>query len=273
MTVRVEDGVDEALGWPADYLAVSGSAFASARKGIMRETPWPLFINEELWLTVVATPQQLERLAIGFLYNEGVIASLDEVLSVRVCEDPEAIIDVRLAGERALPRKRTLTSGCGGGITFAELRAEREPIPIGRRWRPEAIYEGMKGMLAAVADDYRAIGGFHSSALADSEGQLIELANDVGRHNTIDKLAGAVLLHNLEPRDSMLLSTGRISSEMITKAAGLGIGLVVSRNSPTATTVQLARAWQITVAGYCRGRRMHLYSAPTRVYGADGVIE
>ncbi len=257
--------VSSPLGWETDFLEVVGEEKRPARKGIMRETPWPLFVNGREWLTMMATPLQLETLAVGFLFNEGIIQTLDEVLAVRVCEDPAAILDVRLTGERTLPAKRTLTSGCGGGITFAELAAERAPLPVTRGWPPATLYEGMSNMLAAVADDYRAVGGFHSSALAWPDGSIAWVANDVGRHNTIDKLAGAVLLHEIATHDKFLLSTGRISSEMITKAAGLGIELVVSRNSPTATTVQLARSWHITVVGYCRGRRMHVYSAPERI--------
>ncbi|MBA3530557.1 MAG: formate dehydrogenase accessory sulfurtransferase FdhD [Ardenticatenales bacterium] len=255
------------LGWTTNFWSVEGETIRPLRKGIMRETPWPLFVNEQEWLTLIATPTQLELLAVGFLYNEGIIESLDEVLSVRVCEDPEALIDVRLVGERLLPLKRTLTSGCGGGITFADLAASREPLPLTQQWSPKVIYRGMSNLLASVAEPYRAVGGFHSSALAEPDGTLCFVANDVGRHNTIDKLAGAVLLHDLEPRDKFLLSTGRISSEMIGKAAGLGVSLVVSRNSPTATTVQLAREWQITVVGYCRGQRMNVYSAPERIAG------
>ncbi|MDQ4077491.1 MAG: formate dehydrogenase accessory sulfurtransferase FdhD [Chloroflexota bacterium] len=261
--------MDDSLGWRTHFWEVVGDEMRPARKGIMRETPWPIFVNGQEWLTMMATPIQLELLAVGFFFNEGIICSLDEVLSVRICEDPEAIIDVRLLGERTLPQKRTLTSGCGGGITFAELAAERDPLPVVQCWQPSAIYEGMSNLLATVADEYRAVGGFHSSALARPDGSIAFVANDVGRHNTIDKLAGAVLIHELDLHDKFLLTTGRISSEMITKAAALRIPLVVSRNSPTATTVRLARAWNITVVGYCRGRRMHVYSAPER-FGERG---
>ena len=265
----MHESSDSPLGWLTDFWTVEGDVIRPIQKGIMLETPWPLFVNEQEWLTLIATPVQLELLAVGFLFNEGVIQSLDELLSVRICEDPEAIIDVRLEGERQLPQKRTLTSGCGGGITFADLAAEREPLPTTRQWRASAIYQGMSNLLAAVADDYRAVGGFHSSGLAYPDGELAFVANDVGRHNTIDKIAGAVLLRNIDPSDKFLLSTGRISREMIYNAAKLGVSLVVSRNSPTATTVRLARAWNVTVLGYCRGRRMRLYSAPERLVGAD----
>jgi len=263
----MSESSESLLGWETDFWRIEGDRIEPIRKGIMLETPWPLFVNEQEWLTLIATPIQLELLAVGFLFNEGVIESLDEVLSVRICEDPEAIIDVRLEGKRELPQKRTLTSGCGGGITFADLAAEREPLPVTRQWKPAALYQGMSNMLAHVANEYRAVGGFHSSGLAYPDGELAFVANDVGRHNTIDKLAGSVLLRGIDPQDKFLLSTGRISSEMISKAAKLGMSLVVSRNSPTATTVRLARAWNITVVGYCRGRRMRLYSAPERLVG------
>lgn len=267
------DRANPAIAWEGSYWSFDGDIVTAAEKGIMRETPWPLFVNEREWLQVVATPVHLELFAIGFLYNEGVIDSLDEVLSVRVCEEPEAIIDVRLTHPVVLPTKRTLTSGCGGGTTFADLAATRQPLATLHSWTPSDVYAAMSALLAAVADEYRAVGGFHSSALSPGGGQISFVANDVGRHNTIDKLAGACLLYGIDPHGQMLISTGRISSEMIGKAARLGIEVVVSRNSPTATTVQLARAWNITVIGYCRGRRMHVYSAPERIRVPQPALE
>lgn len=253
------------IGWETTYWPVEGDSMVAATKGIMRETPWPIFVNEQEWVTVVTTPVQLELFAVGFLYNEGVISSLDDVLSVRVCEEPEAIIDVRLSHPVALPEKRTLTSGCGGGTTFADLAAARDVLDVTKSWATDDVYAGMSAMLAAVAEAYRAVGGFHSSALSPGGGRIRLIGNDVGRHNTFDKLAGACLLQGIEARDHMLITTGRISSEMIGKAARLGVEVLVSRNSPTAMAVQLARAWNVTVIGYCRGRRMHIYSAPERI--------
>lgn len=259
-----------AIGLEMEFWDVSGDEIVAAHKHVMRETAWPLFVNEQEWLTVVATPTQLELFAVGFLYNEGLIRSLDEVLAVRVCDEPAPIIDIRLARTPALPQKRTLTSGCGGGATFTDIAAQREPIVNEHSWTTDEIYAGMSTLLATVADEYRSVGGFHSSAFSRA-GQITFVANDVGRHNTVDKLAGAALLYGIETETQMLISTGRISSEMIAKAAGLGVALVVSRNSPTATTVRLARAWNVTVVGYCRGRRMHIYSAPERVRLPGGV--
>lgn len=259
------NGTRPAIGVTHEYVAFDGNVATLATKEIVRETPWPLYVNECEWLTVVVTPLQLELFAVGFLYNEGIIDSLDDVLSIRVCEEPEAIIDVRLRHPVTLPAKRTLTSGCGGGTTFADLAAARDPLAITQSWTPNDIYAAMSALLSAVADDYRNVGGFHSSALSPGDGRITFIANDVGRHNTIDKVAGACLLYGIDPRDQILLSTGRISSEMIGKAARLGVEVVVSRNSPTVTTVELARAWNITVIGYCRGRRMHVYSAPERI--------
>jgi FdhD protein len=98
---------------------------------------------------------------------------------------------------------------------------------------------------------------------------LLAVATDVGRHNTIDKLRGACALEGIDPRDRMIASTGRISSEMISKAAKMGVGIVLSRTSPTALAVGLARAWGATVIGYVRRGSFNVYAGAERVVPAS----
>jgi FdhD protein len=111
---------------------------------------------------------------------------------------------------------------------------------------------------------YRAAGGVHASALADA-GKLLVVSEDIGRHNTLDKIQGECLLRGLSTRDRLLLSTGRVSSEMILKAARMQVPIVVSRTSPTERAVRLARDLGITVIGYVRGGRFTVYSHPERL--------
>jgi FdhD protein len=106
--------------------------------------------------------------------------------------------------------------------------------------------------------------GIHTAALADGE-RLLVVIEDVGRHNTIDKLWGYCLVHELSPRDKILLSTGRISSEMLSKAAAMGASIVASRTSPTSLSLALAEAWNVTLVGYVRRDSLNVYTARARV--------
>ena len=130
-----------------------------------------------------------------------------------------------------MPLHRVLTSGCGGGITFDDLSGEQAPLDSGRTVRVAQIF-GMMRELNTHAKLYRESRGVHTSALGDGD-DLLALAEDVGRHNTLDKIRGDCLMRGISTRDGMLVSTGRISSEMITKAAKMQVPIVVSRTSPT----------------------------------------
>jgi FdhD protein len=116
---------------------------------------------------------------------------------------------------------------------------------------------------------YRASRGVHTSALADGE-RLLILAEDVGRPNTLDKIRGACLLQNIPTRDRALISSGRLSSEMITKARKMEAPIVISRTSPTVMSIRLARAWNMTLIGYVRGQKMRVYAGAERVVFAEG---
>jgi FdhD protein len=126
--------------------------------------------------------------------------------------------------------------------------------------------------LYANATLYSACGGVHTSALSDGE-RLIAVAADVGRHNTLDKLRGECAFRGIPTRDRILLQTGRISSEMLTKAAKMRIPIVISRSSPTSLSIQLAREWGITLVGYVRHRQFNVYTGEGRIRGLSGSID
>ncbi len=225
-----------------------------------------IFVNGEELATVMCSPRQQDRLALGFLCNEGLIHSLADVRAVHVCPSG-ACVDVWLTrSDFVRPNRLILTSGCGGGVTFDDLSKTIEPLESAITLRPQRLAELLIAM-QQQATLYARARGVHTSALADGE-KIILLAEDVGRHNTIDKLRGACLLEQIDPRDKILLCTGRISSEMINKAARMGCPMVASRTSPTSMSVQLARQWNMTLAGYVRRDSMKVYAHPERMKDA-----
>jgi FdhD protein len=166
--------------------------------------------------------------------------------------------DVTLAHPVTLPTERILTSGCGGGITFRIDHRLFPRLTSSLRVRPEQLAARMKDLFAA-AIHYRTSRGIHGAALTDGESVLV-VAEDVGRHNAVDKVKGEALLRGLPTRDRILLSTGRISSEMLLKAARMEVPIVASRTSPTEMAVALAEQLGITVCGYIRPDGLNLYA-------------
>ena len=160
---------------------------------------------------------------------------------------------------------QVLTSGCGGGVTFQDLEGAGEPLTSRLTVSPTQLMNLVR-QLNEQAQLYRDVRGVHTSALADPD-RLLVVAEDVGRHNTLDKIRGACLLQGLPTQDRIILTTGRISSEMITKAVRLRVPIVVSRTSPTALSVKLAQAWNMTLVGYARGRRLSVYTGADRLVG------
>lgn len=231
-------------------------------KAVVEEMAWTLVVNHQPWVTFLCTPTDLEFLALGFLYNAGVIAGVEDVTGLRILPPT---IEVTLGREDVeLPKRPLLTSGCSGGLTFYDLATTLTPLSSVRMVRPRQIYEAMQDLLAVAAPLYRAVGGFHTSALSDGD-RLLVVAHDIGRHNTLDKIAGACLARGIPTTDRILVTTGRISTEMLMKAARMQVPVVISRNSPTALAVHLARTWNLTLIGYVRGRTMHVYSGEDRI--------
>jgi FdhD protein len=220
-----------------------------------------VYVNLQELVTIQCTPAKLNFLVLGFLYAEGIISGIGDVLGLRVCED-DSMADVRLSNpDFELPTKRRLTSGCGGGATFT---FEGKKVDSDFVVTPPEVLSLMKQLLQEQMELYQLSGGLHASALSD-RANLLAVAEDIGRHNTLDKIQGECLLRGLSTRDRLLLSTGRVSSEMLLKAARMQVPVVVSRHSPTASAVSLARDLGIALVGYARGSRLSVYSHPERL--------
>lgn len=230
------------------------------------ERPFTIFLNDEELVTTMATPGHLVELAAGFLWTSGLIAGVDELGEVHV-KEKEGIIWATAKTDKSLVRQllnhRLLTAGCGGGAGFASLetaplRAVASEMTLAR----QDVTRLMAGLLAG-ATLYRQSGGIHGSALARHD--ILFLAEDIGRHNTVDKVLGWALLNQVDTGSCALVTTGRISSEMLLKAARASVPILISRTSPTDLAIELAEELKVTVIGYARSDSFTVYTEANRV--------
>lgn len=247
---------------PIQYHQVSPNQWDKVDTEVIVETPVSLTVNGEAWLTFMCTPVDLEAMAVGFLFNEGLIKSADEVADVRLCDTGDNL-DVWLHRSVDKPDKWSRTSGCTGGMTSVESNITSPAITNGG-----VLYADRVGQLIAQLFEsqqlYRASGGVHTSALSDGQ-RIWIIAEDIGRHNTLDKIAGHYLLEGLQPQKRIILTTGRISSEMLQKSARLNSSVVISRTSPSSLSIDLAQKWGITLIGYARRNKFNIYTHPERI--------
>lgn len=245
---------------PAIIQSYASGKWEQVSGAVPHETGLTIFLDGEELVTVMCTPIRLVQMVLGFLYLEDVIQGRDDVAVLRVCEE-DSTADVRLKtpGFKA-PVRRTLSSGCGRPVTFAP--ATREVVSALVVTAQDIL--SLMSQLNQRAQLYRFSGGVHASGLGKGE-ELAVVAEDIGRHNTIDKVMGECLLTGMPTGDGILLTTGRISSEMLSKAARMEVPVVVSRSSPTSKALSMAHELGITLIGYARGNRMTVYSHPERV--------
>jgi FdhD protein len=223
------------------------------------EAPVSLTVNGVHWVTFMCTPVELDALAAGFLFNEGIIDAAGDIVDVHVCANGTNV-DVWLSHAVSRPPIWRRTSGCMGGVTRADRKrvCPLSEMPNGPVLPARAVGDLMAALQGAQ-QLYRSAGGVHASAL--SNGQDIGLlAEDIGRHNTMDKLAGRCLLDRRVMSASILLTTGRFSSEMVEKAARMETPILISRTAPSTLAIELAKRFGLTLIGYARRDSFNVYA-------------
>ncbi|MFN8380179.1 MAG: formate dehydrogenase accessory sulfurtransferase FdhD, partial [Anaerolineae bacterium] len=231
--------------------------------GVIEEALVSIFVNGQELATIMCSPLEQEALALGFLYNESVIESADEIGLLQANVARTAVDVILKRSDFDPPRRMILTSGCGGGVTLQHLTEQYPPLESDLVAAPSDILQRMRDLQGA-ARLYNQVRGVHTAVLANRE-QLLVSAEDVGRHNAVDKVAGKALQSGIGMRDGLLLTSGRISSEMLGKARRMGTPIVVSRTSPTSISLKLAQAWNICIVGYVRQGSMRVYTHPQRL--------
>jgi FdhD protein len=226
------------------------------------------------------TPGNDFELAVGFLHGEGVIGSRDDIERITYCVDPDIdaaqqynIVNVTLRRNLApdlapLERHFYTTSACGvcGKASLDALRVRSCPVAEDGIVIPADVLYSLPAKLGEAQGVFQKTGGLHAAALFDASGQIIQLREDVGRHNALDKLVGWALLEGMLPLSTaMLVVSGRSSFEIVQKALAAGIPIVCAISAPSSLAVDLAREFGMTLVGFLRGERCNVYTSRQRV--------
>lgn len=255
-----------------------GETLEPAAAPVVNEYPLQLIVNGREIATLIGSPHDLRFLVAGFLRLQGFVSTLDDFEMFSVCEE-FGTANVRIKGELPERLKPVLTTGCGTGISFALPSVTRGVSLPPVRVPPRRIFSLMN-QLAQKAEQYRSHGGIHSAAIGRS-GTLLLYAEDLGRHNTFDRIAGEALFRGIDLAGAELVTSGRVSTEMVAKAALMGVSVIASRTSPTDMAIRLCDQAGICLVGYVRGGSFTVYSHPEaieeyseqiKIEGVTGVI-
>lgn len=235
---------------------------------IAEEFPLTIYINEIEFATLVCSPDHLNDLVLGFLASEGVIQSLEEIESINL-DERGGFCHVNLKKEIRPDHfqytKRILGSCCGKSRQFY-FQSDADTAKVSTTTltiTPEQCISLMKEMQDS-STIFKETGGIHNASIAIPEKTLVH-RGDIGRHNALDKLYGYCIESGIPVRDKILVFSGRISSEVLTKAAKIGIGIVLSKSAPTDLAIRLAEDLNITAVGFIRGHSFNVYSHHQRI--------
>ena len=267
-----------------EAIALDGDARSRKYDRVVTEEPLELRLvaggTQRTLAVTMRTPGNDFELAGGFVYGEGIIRRHDAIAELTYCVDPAVdpaqrynIVTIELRG-RAAPdfarfeRHFTMSSACGV-CGRAQLESLRElgatPIVDDVCVAARLLYKLPERMREAQRT-FATTGGLHAAALFDERGDMLALREDVGRHNAVDKVVGWALLNGqLPPRRRILMVSGRASYEILQKAVMAGIPIVASVSAPSSLAVELAREFNVTLAGFVRGERANLYAASERI--------
>lgn len=219
--------------------------------------------------TLMATPGQARALAVGFAFTEGLVSNLRDIAALNQCEDDPNHVRICLARPPAQTRERTLpvVSSCGwcgvrGGV--AELLTALPPVGDSLRLSFGQLLAAAEAMQARQRL-FAATGGTHAAGVLDPQGELLALAEDLGRHNALDKALGHCLLAGQTLRGNWAILSGRLSLELVSKAARAGLELLAAVSAPSSLALEAAEACNITVCAFVRADRATVYTHPRRL--------
>ncbi len=235
---------------------------------IAGEHPLTLYIDKREIVTLMTLGQAPEALALGYLRNQRLVRSIDEIAEVQVDWDTNAVaINTRTALQNldAKMQKRTVTTGCGQGTVFGDLMDEIDSIKLRNDvYLSEATLYALLDNVRRHETIYKSAGAVHGCALADARGDILMFVEDVGRHNAVDAIAGKMWLDHIDGSDKIFYTTGRLTSEMVIKAAQMQMPFLVSRSGLTQMGHDIAVKTGITMIGRAVNKHYLLFTGSQR---------
>ena len=265
------EGVEEALA-TVDVEKWHDGQHVGGQDSVAVEMPVALEYNGISHVVMMASPHDLEDLALGFSVSEGILGDASELYESEVLDAAEGLrIAMRISARRFVALKemrRNLAGRTGCGLCGTETlqQAVRHPAPVNSvvRFSGATVLAGM-GAMHKQQHIQQQCGATHAAAWMDAQGRIVFVREDVGRHNALDKLIGAVLRARLDPGSGAALITSRASVEMVQKVATLGIGVLAAISAPTSLAIELAQETGVTLLGFVRQKSYVVYAHPERL--------
>ena len=235
---------------------------------VTREFSLTIVLNHREIVTLLCTPKDLKWLAAGYLVSEGLIQDKAHINKITLSKS-KGVVHVETKGQSItdaeLPTRKLIASSGGKGLTKARSADAWPQTKITSQMKiaPSDIFNMVKDFQER-SDVFKATGGVHSAALCDTNSILL-FTEDIGRHNAIDKIFGGCLLEDIPLDERGIITSGRVSSEILLKVAKRNIPILISKSAPTDVAVKLAESWGITLIGFVRGTKMNVYAGSWRV--------
>jgi FdhD protein len=237
---------------------------------VAEEKPLHLFLNKTHCATIFCSPSDLKELAIGYLLSGGILKSVCEIDEVSLNEE-KAVCCVRLKPdidvEKRLklwqPFSRVIFSGCGSQLPY-QFFGRLSKIESSLTVKAETALRCV-GLLNSNAEVFRKTGGTHAAAIHKRDGSVEAFAEDVGRHNAVDKVIGIAALNKTDLGNCFLVLSGRLSADIVLKAARVGLPVVASLAAALDSGIKVAKKAHLTLIGFARGNRMNIYTSPNRI--------
>lgn len=235
---------------------------------VAEEKPLHIFLNKTHYVTLFSSPSKLKELVLGFLLSEHIVGSIEDIdkisLEETVCKvklKPEIDLKQKLSFSR--PFSRVVLSACGSQLP-RQFSGRLPKVKSRLVVKAETILDCVN-RLNSLAETFRRTGGVHVAAIYRIDGCLLAFAEDVGRHNAVDKVIGMVALGKADFGECFLALSGRMSSEIVLKAARVGLPIVASLAAAIDSGVKIAEKANLTLVGFVRGKRMNVYTFPERI--------